>query len=281
MNTVQIDTVNAQGAQYHAYCVIRSSKSENAISSQLQRFEDEANRRSWIFHNSPIVVDGPCRASNKGVSIKEFVLAARSLMPNPVLMVSSIDRLSREDGDRAVTVLREILAAGFAVYFVDYDLMFESRADLNDFAKRVHLLHAIAQSHSSSRRQSILIRQALTRRLEEAREGRFVRLGRIVPPWIAPLANTYVLNGNAVLARLVVDSYLMTRSIAATCKLLNQRSIPPFNAHRWNAKAVKAIIRNRALMGEVTISGESVESYFPALLTVDEWARLQVLLRGN
>jgi DNA invertase Pin-like site-specific DNA recombinase len=207
--------------------------------------------------------------------------------PGDVLLLESVDRLSRADIDTAWELFRSILKAGVEIHTREPDDHYLP-ADLKDFATRVkvqaYLLRAANESETKSMRGVSYWKQA--------RENRIARgkpVNGAIPAWLALSADrqSFVLKPEAVRAvRLIYQWAGEGMGLNTITAKLNREGIPPIGrAKHWARSYVAKLTRDRAVTGEYrphkmvdgkrVPTGEVYPNHFPAIIDRNEWDRVR------
>jgi hypothetical protein len=117
----------------------------------------------------------------------------------------------------------------------------------------------------------------------DGKEVHDIRNGAIVPHNNVPKyfswdGTKYIPNRNTPIVAEFVEAYLAGRSLYSIATDLNRRGIKTFRrGFEWAATSVRAILRNRVLIGEYLGN----KNFLPPITTPDKFQRVQVLLAKN
>ena len=201
-----------------------------------------------------------------------------------ILVIESLDRLSRERVRDALPRFLDLLAKGINVYTSTDRRLYTS--DYNEIDLIVSII-TMSRAHEESATKGSRVSSAWQNKHKEAREtGK--PLGKLRPLWLDLTPNGYVLNpDHAQVVQRIFDLSAKghgSRVIAAT---LNQDGIPTFSADRknssglWGFSTIRHILESRTTLGEYqphifidgerTPDGEPIKGYFPPVVTEEQF----------
>lgn len=201
-----------------------------------------------------------------------------------ILVIESLDRLSRERVRDALPRFLDLLAKGINVYTSTDRRLYTS--DYNEIDLIVSII-TMSRAHEESATKGSRVSSAWQNKHKEAREtGK--PLGKLRPLWLDLTPNGYVLNPDHVqVVRRVFDLSAKgygSRVIAAT---LNQDGISTFSAGRknssglWGFSTIRHILESRTTLGEYqphifidgvrTPDGEPIKDFFPPAVSEEQF----------
>lgn len=201
-----------------------------------------------------------------------------------ILVIESLDRLSRERVRDALPRFLDLLAKGINVYTSTDRRLYTS--DYNEIDLIVSII-TMSRAHEESATKGSRVSSAWQNKHKEAREtGK--PLGKLRPLWLDLTPDGYVLNpAHAQVVQRIFDLSAKghgSRVIAAT---LNQEGISTFSADRknssglWGFSTIRHILESRTTLGEYqphtfidgvrTPDGEPIKSYFPPVVTEEQF----------
>jgi DNA invertase Pin-like site-specific DNA recombinase len=201
-----------------------------------------------------------------------------------ILVVESLDRLSRERVRDALPRFLDLLAKGINVYTSTDRRLYTS--DYNEIDLIVSII-TMSRAHEESATKGSRVSSAWQNKHKEAREtGK--PLGKLHPLWLDLTPDGYVLNPNhAQMVRRIFDLSAKgygSRVIAAT---LNQDGLPTFSAGRknssglWGFSTIRHILESRTTLGEYqphifidgvrTPDGEPIKDFFPPAVSEEQF----------
>lgn len=284
--------------QRHGVSYARFSSRRQATGSTLKR--QKALLQEYLTRNPDITLLE--QFSDKGVSgfrgkhatqgeLARFLDAVKTgRLPTPlVLIIESIDRLSREEVFDAYDRFSMIIKAGVTVAICDMDIELDLARLKTDPNQLQRIMGAMGLAHRDSKRKSDLVSQAWNLNIEEAKSGRAIK-GYVGPPWVTLDKATmrYVITpANEPTVKVVENIFGWAAdrvSAHAIAKRLNEANTPVFRAHRdkklprngWYPNYVTKIVRNRQVLGEHSYrGGETIQGYFPAIISPELFHRAQ------
>ncbi|WP_083263129.1 recombinase family protein [Pseudomonas sp. AP42] len=201
-----------------------------------------------------------------------------------ILVIESLDRLSRERVRDALPRFLDLLAKGIDVYTSTDRRLYTS--DYNEIDLIVSII-TMSRAHEESATKGSRVSSAWRNKHKDAREtGK--PLGKLRPLWLDTTPDGYALNpDHAKVVQRIFDMSAQgygSRVIAAN---LNQEGIPAFSAGRknfsglWGFSTIRHILESRTTLGEYqphifidgvrTPSGDPIKSYFPPVITEEQF----------
>jgi DNA invertase Pin-like site-specific DNA recombinase len=231
----------------------------------------------------------------KGANVKEgalgqFLEAAKGgkIPPGSFLLVESIDRISRQEITKALTLFLSIIDAGINLVTLNDEHVYSAqKTDLTDL---IVSLVGMSRAHEESLHKSRRVAAAWANKRKNASTK---PLTATCPAWLrlnSDRSRYEVIEPRAEIVRYIfaesaagIGSYKITR-------LLNEkrvRCLGPGNG--WQSSSVKHLLTNRAVLGEYQChryvngkrvpDGEPVKGYFPAIIDETTFYRVQGGLR--
>lgn len=290
-----------------AYSYLRFSTPEqlkgDSMRRQTQLAEDYARKHGLTLDTELNLKDLGVSAF-RGANVETGALGAfleavkeRIVEPGSLLLVESLDRVSRKVARKAVRILEDIVEAGVTVVTLNDGKQYTAESlDGFDFVMAVLILiRANEESATKARR----LKAAWFGKRQRAKSS---SLTAIVPGWIKLDAErkTVLIPERASIVRQMVRDYLRGIGKHSIVKALNEGSVPPFGrAKQWHRSYIDKILTSPALIGtfiphiethesgkKVRVPQPPVEGYYPAVIDVDAYARLQAVngkspLRGR
>ena len=207
------------------------------------------------------------------------------LLPNPTLIVENPDRFSRAELDCADSTLWTLVKCGVNVLFLSNGL-FLTQGDENDVAKRAILMFEFHRANQESKRKSELAKGSFRKKLMLAEQGHAVDLGVHMPSWVHFVGNPgqpgeFEFNDLAKLIRRIVLMAFDGNSMTAIARTLCLEKIPSPRGGYWHSASVCTVLHSRLLVGTTKLCGKTLDHYYPAIVTDEEWKRLQMTLAQN
>ncbi len=194
-----------------------------------------------------------------------------------VLVVENVDRLSREEPDRATALFCSIIRAGVDITMLSpFDEY--TAANIGDVSKWIRLQVAIALAAEESRKKSERVGDAWKRKRAALADGKV--LTKLAPFWLrlADDRKTWIVDEQkAVIVRQVFAWCVEGLGVQAICRRL-QTSHPsgPTGKGGWTGPNISKLIHSRAVLGEFVagtgrgknrkIVGAPIVGYHPAII---------------
>jgi DNA invertase Pin-like site-specific DNA recombinase len=282
-----------------AYSLIRFSTDRqewgDSLRRQISRCQDECRRRGWKFDQKLCITDLGVSAFggnnfDRRYALGKFIEASKKglLLPNPVLLIENLDRFSRDTLDNADTEFWGLIKRGVDVLVLSMGGEPLTRGDENKVEKRAIVMFEFDRAHRESERKSDLITSVMAQKIADASNGLHVAIGNWAPKWVSFKGSKgqpgeYVPNKKWATVEWIVNSYLDGMSTNAIAKELKRRGEPLMAKHgkKWTQGNVRHILGSEALIGQVTIKGQTFKNYFPAVLRPERWSRLEAKLKQN
>jgi DNA invertase Pin-like site-specific DNA recombinase len=212
-----------------------------------------------------------------------------------ILLVESLDRLSRQEITESLTLMLQIVKAGVDIATLTDDRVY-AKENIDDVANLMFSILIMARSNEESAIKSSRLKASWTAKRDKA-AGK-VMTSR-VPAWL------YVEDGEiksneerATIIRRIFDLSIKGYGAAATAKLLNDRGIDTFGdihsterkAKGWRQSYIRKILGNRAVVGELTphkyVDGKRVPldpigDYFPKIVDEAVFTKAQQAIQSR
>jgi DNA invertase Pin-like site-specific DNA recombinase len=190
-----------------------------------------------------------------------------------VLLVESLDRLSRQNVHIALGQLQSVIENGIVVVTLNDEREFYNLADIGQLMPSIMSMFL---AHEESRKKQDRLSKAWSQKRKNAAT---VKMTRVCPEWLQLTADrrsfTPVPDRVAVVRRIyeMSDAGLGVYRIV---RILNQEKIAAFRTQRWAHSTVKKILGNQAVRGQLhlhrmvdgkrTPTGEIIEDYYPRIV---------------
>ncbi len=217
----------------------------------------------------------------------QFLEAAKAgkVPKGSFLLVESLDRLSRQPIQQALTLFLSILNAGVTIVtLTDNRTYTEGKADLPEL---ITSLVTLSRAHEESLTKSVRVGAAWANKRAKAGTQ---PLTAMCPAWLRLSEDRsryeVVEDRAATIRRIFEDSVAGIGKFAITTRL-NRQKVPHFGkSNGWHLSYVAKILKNRAVIGEFQPhklsngarrpDGEPIEDYFPAIIEDDVFYRAQL-----
>jgi DNA invertase Pin-like site-specific DNA recombinase len=227
-----------------------------------------------------------------------FLLAAKNkkVPAGSILLVESLDRLSRNSVSDAIELLTSIVRSGIRVVSM-IDNKEWNNETINDMMSFMFSVMLFARAHEESATKSKRVRAAFMKKREA---GLPVISGGHGPGWARPSEDNQSWLLDKVKAESVKKVFQMAtagKGGIAIARLANLEEWPlPWRKRantntRWEHTGVSRILRDRRVLGEyqpkrmlegnLVFDGEPVKNYYPKIITDDLWYLAQSALAGR
>jgi len=275
-----------------AYSYIRFSTPEQSAGDSLTR-QTETARRYCVAHD--LTLDTSINLYDRGVSaykgknsavgkLSGFLARAEAgeIPRGSTFLVENLDRLSREDVLTALDLLRRIVAHDITVVTL-MDNRIYNKETIQDFATLVVALSIMSRATEESATKSVRGKSAWVKQYRTIAEGTPIQ--RIVPPWLSFDKTTKKMVAIPEKVAVIKRIFSMIddgHGLYKITKTLNHEGIKTIGEHdcqgrtaRWFQPSLRELVRSKKLIGEYETSGKVIKDYFPAILTPEEFYRVQ------
>jgi DNA invertase Pin-like site-specific DNA recombinase len=293
-------------------CSTKQQLDGGSEARQLALANEACERNGWILDKTLSLAEkGRSAYSGAHIAKGELgkLLAAieqKTIPPGSVLIVESLDRLSRQILSTAVEVFKTILAGKVSIHVCRYGRTYEPDC-INDpmTMTEIHWVFHLAHLESLQKSQRInwtfdQKRKTLTEKKwssisfgwlspKTVKEGKYTRvIGWKVDDDKADIVRT-------IFAKAIHDNF----GIPSITRYLNQNKIPPIghkrksSSGRWTTSYVAKILSTRAVLGEFQPhkikDGKRVKDkdqlaiagYFPGIIDEPTWQAAQDAINGR
>ncbi|WP_045004657.1 recombinase family protein [Bradyrhizobium sp. LTSP857] len=280
----------------HAYSYLRMS-TDLQLKGDSKRRQLEASRR-FASENGLELAEGAELedigvSAFKGANVRDgslgrFLKAIESglVKPGSYLLVESLDRLTRQELNKAQALFLSIIQAGINVVTLADNRMY--RAGTNDLGDLIYSLVVMARAHEESQLKSQRIGAAWKNKRSRAAAG--VPMTAWCPGWLklSEDGSRYIeIPERAAVVRGIFEDSAGGLGILSIANRLNQANVPTFGSRNgWYASYVAKILANRAVLGESQPhcredgkripDGDPNRAFFPAIIGEELFYRAQV-----
>lgn len=285
------------------YSYIRFSTPEQARGDSLRR--QLADAEEWCAARGLVLDESlkdlgisAYKGSNAevGSGLGKFLelVEAGKVGQNSILIVESLDRLSRENVLVALPRFLDLLNAGIRIVTLTDKQEYSAKEIEENWNPLIVSLAVMARAHEESRVKGIRVAKAWANKRELARQGTH-KLTRRAPGWLELVSGEFIViedRANVVcrIFQQTIEGY-GRRTIAAS---LNQEGIPAFRGKNgWHASSIAKILSSRAVFGEFQPGmgsnsarnhrpvGEPIKDYFPVVVDEKTFWRAQGAIAGR
>lgn len=197
-----------------------------------------------------------------------------------ILLVESLDRLSRAEIPDAVGLLMDLVKADIEVVTL-LDEKRWTRDSIKDLPEFILSVILFSRAHEESKSKA--------KRIREQYKARRVSGAKIIcnigPGWLAKDREQKCWVAVPKLAAVVLEvfeRYVDGEGIAAITRRANSEGWPvPSSRNKdsgWHISLIKRILKNRAVVGDyVQSNGEVIQDFFPQIVSLDLFSRAQAV----
>jgi DNA invertase Pin-like site-specific DNA recombinase len=286
-----------------AFSYIRFSSKKQQKGESFRRqaeFAVEVCRENgWVLDESLTLNDlgmSAFRGANAKVgALAEFLEAIRigRVLRGSVLIIESIDRLSRSKVGEALQLFISILNSGVSI------VTREPRRDytqdsINDIASLLEPLIYMSRAHEESATKSFRLKDAWAKKKERAATG--LPMTKMAPRWLELTESGY--QPVPERAATVREIFRLSIEGLGIQRILNHlvahpKKHPPFgDSGRWRDSYVLQILSNRAVYGEFQPQsreegnkrvdcGQPIKGYFPPVVTEEQFFQAQAGMKSR
>lgn len=283
------------------YSYTRWSTPEQAKGDSFRRQSELAEK--WAAERG-LEIDRTLNLRDSGVSayrgsnldedqgLGSFLFACKNglIEPNSVLLVESLDRLSRMTPRKAVRLLEDILETGVSVYTLNDNQHYTiERFDTDALTFMVSYMSAY-RAHEESRVKAQRVAAAWQAKRERLAAGSKELYTLRAPGWLRYNGEQWEpIPERANVVRRIFDLTQKGWGEHRIALTLNQEGVPPFGrAKHWHRSSVAKLLRNPSVIGQVVpgrrivVDGiirretfAAVDGAFPPVIPAETWAAVQ------
>ncbi|WP_333605177.1 recombinase family protein [Novosphingobium sp.] len=290
-----------------AFIYARFSSLEQAKGHSLERqLEDgraHIGRNGWEYHEDRELRDegrsafsGENRQPGSALYDFEQQTLAGAFKTGVVLVVENIDRLTRQGYEQAFDLLRQLTQNGVTVATTQDNQIYPA-GDRIDMAKVMMVIIKAELALDESTKKSKRIKAVWKHKVDQAIAGNRQIVTPSIPAWLT-IENEEIkaANKRVTVLREIYDWYCAGHGLSAIVNKLNSRKEANWTAVRkaqasgWNTTYIHRLLTNRSVLGEFRpfahsrthlkdeLAGTVIPDYFPAVVTAEQFNRVQGLL---
>lgn len=229
----------------------------------------------------------------------KFMEAVREglVEPGSILLLESLDRFSRAEPLKVQHELTGLLLAGIRVATLTDGKVYsrDSLAQDNGLGLMVALMVAI-RAHEESQTKGRRVAAAWSEKRRKIRAGEADRLTRKAPAWLRWGDEGWAVDEErADVVRRVFSLTLAGMGEASIARQFNEEGVEPLGrAKQWHRSSVSKLLRNRAVLGELTpgrieyVNGKKrrvledpIPEAFPPIIAEADWLAVRSLKDGH
>lgn len=281
-----------------AYIYARFSTLEQAKGSSLERqIADcralcEKHQWQWsldreIKDEGRSAFDGTNRAEGSALAHFEQDALNDRLLPNTVLVVERLDRISRQSAVEVWNFVSRLTEHGVAIATVDGDRLYQRNS--LEFMSLIELILKAQVAHEESEKKSHRLSAAWAQKRDRAASGDKRAITRQCPAWIGVDDETgeYVLRDDrAAIIRRIFSLSTSGQGRYLIARTFNKEGMPTWGrGNGWHASYIQKILTSRATVGEFQphrksggkriVEGEPLPHFYPAVIDESTFSRAQ------
>lgn len=272
------------------YSYTRMSTPEQLKGDSRRRQVEAANayatRRGWVLEDrfDDLGVSAFHGKNRRLGALSHFLglVDSGAIERGSVLIVESIDRLSRQDISRALPLLLDLIDRGITVVTLSPEQEYSSET-VGDATNLIGALFIMARAHEESKIKSVRGRAAWSSKRSEARSAGKIATRR-VPGWLVVKdASIEVDPHRADVVREIFELARDGWGAYSISRHLNERGEAPWGSKPnavWRESYIKKLLRSRTVLGEYqphtvriedgrqirTEDGQAIAEYYPKVI---------------
>lgn len=223
-------------------------------------------------------------------ALNAFMEAVRNgeVAKGSVLIVENVDRLSREDVDKSVRLMLDLLELEVDIFTLSDNKLY-TNTSANKFMDLMVWGMSAQRAHAESEVKSDRVLKAKAANKERMRNGEIVT--RKCPAWFKVNADkTAFLEQKKVanVVRSVFQMYSSGMGVKPIAIKLNEANVPYWGKHpEWTGNKVSNLLKNKAVIGicqplkregsKDVPDGPPIENYYPPIIERELWDKCQHL----
>ncbi len=280
-----------------AYSYVRFSTPKQAQGDsyrrQLQQARDYCTNHNLVLDDKTIEDFGVSafRGSNRtDGALGRFIDAVKSgeIEKGSYLLVESVDRLSRQAIEEALTQFLEIVREGIVIVTLSDNQVF--RSGEVDFTKLIVSIVYMARANDESEMKSRRSRAAWSNGRQQARENNKVIANSRLPSWLTLEGDKIVPIPERV--AIVNEMFQMARSgqgYQQIAKVFRDKDYKTFGQGKaWRPAGIQSVVKSRAVIGEFqphiiyegkrVPDGDPLFGYYPTVVSPAIFAEVQYIV---
>ena len=229
----------------------------------------------------------------RGANLQQGALGAfikaiemRKVKPGSVLLVESLDRLSRNQVTEQLSLFLIILNAGIEIVTLVDERSYTRESINGNPTELIISIVLMIRGWEESETKSFRLKEAWKAKRNSASSR---KLTSKCPLWLRPAPDSRHFEPVPERVEVVTLIFRLAEQglgSATICKHLNQQGIKPWSSGKWwNREYVRRILRNRAVLGEFQpktrpsrgmrqVEGPTQLDYYPAIVSAETFYRL-------
>lgn len=281
-----------------AYSYTRFSSLAQAGGDSVRR--QSAAARAWCEANGADLVEDfadlgvsafKSKNATDGALAAFMRLAEGGKIPRgSILLVESLDRISRAEITTAVSLVLRIIDAGVKVVTLADGAIYDGASVNAEPTKLIVSITILMRAHEESLTKSKRVRAAWGAKRSRLGEKPLTARG---PNWLELVGGRWrVIEAKAAIVRRIFAEVGAGRSLTSIVRGLNDEGIPTLRKGRaWSVQTIRRLLESRAVLGEFQPHegreggrapvGAPVPGYYPAIVAPSIYAKATLVARGH
>ncbi|WP_198590519.1 recombinase family protein [Vibrio cyclitrophicus] len=220
-----------------------------------------------------------------------FIQAVKdgAVAPGSILIVESLDRLSRQQPLQAQMQFNELLENEITIITATDSQVYNKQSLSRDPYKLFSSLSVMLRAHEESLIKQDRAISSIRSKIKSFRNKGEKSIPGTVPFWIDKTEKGFVLNQHKSTVELIVKLYLKQNGLNSISRELASKNIPtPTGKHKnWGITTIRKVLDNKALFGVRVVSmrylkdataiteTEELASYYPAVISEEDYFVIQ------
>ncbi len=197
------------------------------------------------------------------------------------ILLESIDRAGRLPTEDMLPILMKIVKQGITIVTLE-DRQKYNKESIANSAIYV-LVGKIQSAHNYSKQLSTRVAKAREAKRNAVLEGEAKKLSKACPWWLewSDEGNDwFVIDDKVTLVKLIFEMYIQGQGYDSITRFLNKnhpggiaKAGRNIKVKGWHSSAVKRLIQERKVLGEVIAKDEAIENYYPAVIDVSTYQK--------
>ena len=225
------------------------------------------------------------RSATSALGQLEKQVAEGKIPVGTVLIVESLDRLSRQDIVKAQLLMLNLIDKGIEIVALadnerlyNYDTVTKNPTDL------IMSIVILSRAHDESEKKSYRTKANWLQKRKLATQGKFIKT--TLPGWLVYKEDKYELIHEKVkIIQRIFALYLRGYGVITISKILSKENAPPVAKSQrgkrllWNPNYVTRLLRNKMVIGYYTKTSPEVPDFFPTVVSVADFYAVQAKLK--
>ena len=267
----------------------------NSLKRQLRQSKEYAEKHGLVLDELFTIKDLGLSAYHGEHKTKGALGELLELVDNgkiskgSILLVESLDRLSRERIWEAFGQFHQIINKGIKIVTLFDEREYDKESDVGALT---YSLGIMARAYDESATKAKRLKEAWKDKRTDINEK---KLTSIAPAWLRLNKKTQhfdVIPDRAGLVKRIYQLYLDGNGAEKIVRILNAENVLAWRSiNGWHKSYIQKILHNKAVIGEFqphtmdkrkrVLDGEPVPGYFPQIIAKEDFYRVQERMRSN